>query len=171
MVRDMALPVIEYRAATISPCGRYRYDLERRWDGAGPESPYVAWCGLNPSKADGKRDDPTARRMIGFTHAWGYRRMIIVNLYAYRATKPRDLQGLTLEELQGPENEEWLSYWMVRARGFKTIVFAWGGNRFDCVPLPPVLTCVPSYCLSRTKGGEPGHPLYLPANSQLIRIN
>jgi hypothetical protein len=79
----MALPVIEYRAAAISADEKYRYDCERRWSGAGPKSDCVVWCGLNPSKADGKRDDPTIRRMIGFTDSWGFGRMIVINLYAY----------------------------------------------------------------------------------------
>ena len=57
----------------------YRWTLRRAW-GAGP---CILWCGLNPSNADGKRDDPTTLRMIGFSYRWGFGSMIVTNVYPF----------------------------------------------------------------------------------------
>jgi hypothetical protein len=53
--------------ATISPCGKYRYWLERKW---GPGTPQV-FVMLNPSTADASEDDPTIRRCMGFARREG----------------------------------------------------------------------------------------------------
>jgi hypothetical protein len=41
-------------SATISECGRYRYDLIRRWR----EGDLMLWIMLNPSTADAQRRRP-----------------------------------------------------------------------------------------------------------------
>src|SRR5207245_10014631 len=79
-----ALPRLS--GASFSRDRRYRYRLWRRWDAA---RPVVAFVMLNPSTADAARDDPTIRRWSGFARAWGYGRLEVVNLFAYRATDPR----------------------------------------------------------------------------------
>lgn len=163
------LPTVEFRDAHISPCGTWRYWLERRWNGAGVDAPMVVWCGLNPSKADAKRDDPTIRRMMGFTEGWGFSRFVVLNLYAYRATDPRELDGLTLDQLQGPAQHLQLTHWLTDANT-RIVVCCWGAGRFKCVPIPYAITATPRYALGLTASGEPKHPLYLPANSTLTRI-
>ena len=57
-------PII--RSALIE--GDYRYWLKRAW---GP-GPAIAWVGLNPSTADGTKDDPTMQAEIGFSYRLGY---------------------------------------------------------------------------------------------------
>lgn len=94
--------------------------------------------------------------------------MVVVNLYAYRATNPRDLEGLNALELQGPENHTWLRHW---TDGAAKIVCAWGGNRFACLPLPSPIAFAPRWALGFTKSGEPKHPLYLAAETQLQAIH
>jgi hypothetical protein len=56
--------------AVISECGRYRYRLYREW--AQSERMPIMWVMLNPSTADASIDDPTIRRCIAFSKAWGY---------------------------------------------------------------------------------------------------
>lgn len=74
------------RQAVFDPAGRYRYSLRRRWDAAGAR---VAFVLLNPSTADGRRDDPTIRRCIGFAREWGFGGLEVVNLFAHRSNPPR----------------------------------------------------------------------------------
>lgn len=57
----------------------YRWLLKRAW-GAGP---CILWCGVNPSTADGQRDDPTMQREIGFSYRWGFGSLIKVNIYPF----------------------------------------------------------------------------------------
>lgn len=52
------------RSATISDCGRYRYELTRCWDETKGKALFL---GLNPSDADGEKDDPTSLRCLGVT--------------------------------------------------------------------------------------------------------
>ena len=60
--------------AELSNCGTYRWRLWRDHllgDYAKHNGP-VCWIMLNPSTADAFKDDPTIRRIIGFTMRWGY---------------------------------------------------------------------------------------------------
>jgi hypothetical protein len=160
----MNLPKITYRDAMVSADGKYRYTLERRWGLGSQDSPIILWCMLNPSTADAKIDDPTIRRCIGFSDMWGFSRMTVINLYAYRATNPRELEGLTREELEGPLNR-WVTNHM--CENAHNIVCAWGAKRIRCLPVPAAITRRRYYTLGLTKSGEPRHPLYMPADTKM----
>ncbi|MES2137565.1 MAG: DUF1643 domain-containing protein [Pseudomonadota bacterium] len=54
-------------------------------------SAVVAFVMLNPSTADAVQDDPTIRRCIGFAKAWGKGGIVVINLFAFRATNPKDM--------------------------------------------------------------------------------
>lgn len=147
------------RGASFSRDRRYRYSLTRRW-AAGP---VVAWVMLNPSTADARQDDPTIRRCIAFSRAWGFDALEVVNLFGLRSPHPRDL--VTSEEPVGPGNDR-----AVRraVREAAAVVVAWGN-------LPGVLTArgdlarrwLPSeaLCLGVTQQGEPRHPLFVPGTT------
>jgi len=76
------------RSASFSRCGKYRYQLVRQWvDGQG----CCVFIGLNPSTADHRNDDPTIRRCMGFARRWGYQKMVMINLFAYRTPHPAEL--------------------------------------------------------------------------------
>jgi len=47
--------------------------------------------GLNPSRANAERPDPTLRKVIGFADRNGFDGFVMMNLYAARATFPADL--------------------------------------------------------------------------------
>lgn len=89
--------------------------------------------------------------------------LIVVNLYAYRATKPEDLR--TAGWPVGPFGDEYIRGAVNAAEG--PVVVAWGAN----APLDrarEVLDMIPDpQCLGYTKGGAPRHPLYVPASLQL----
>jgi len=143
--------------ANFSRCRSYRYTLWRRWDVDGP---LVMIIGLNPSTADARQDDPTIRRCIGFARDWGYGGLVVTNLFAFRATYPADLKAAA--DPVGPRNDVWIKRMANQA---ETIVAAWGndGTWLDRSARLRRLLAGRLRCLRINAGGEPAHPLYLPA--------
>jgi hypothetical protein len=146
-------------SAIFSPCGRYRYELTRWCKGTGASVRPVVFIMLNPSTASEELDDPTICRCWGFTTTWGYRSMVIVNLFALRATDPKELYQA--ESPVGPENDRWL---LQSTAGAAMIVAAWGkhgglGRRAEAVL--QLLAARPLTRLVLNKDGSPKHPLYL----------
>lgn len=76
-------------SAVIDRTGKYRYSLVREWN---PDLPRALFVMLNGSTADATQDDPTLRRCIGFSRAWGYGSLEVVNLFGYRTTFPQELK-------------------------------------------------------------------------------
>lgn len=124
---------------------------------------------LNPSTADDIRDDATIRRCISFARTWGYGALEVVNLFAYRATHPKELRHVA--DPVGQENDLYLL--RVQSR-VETIVVAWGNwGRFQ-QRNKTVLNLLADrsviYCLGLTRLGHPRHPLYVRADTALIRF-
>src|SRR5262245_19133112 len=92
--------LFQTKEALISPCGLYRYWLTRTWDNSLRR---VCWVMLNPSTADAEQDDPTIRRCVGFARSWGAGGIIVVNLFAFRASDPKAL--LRAADPVGPDND------------------------------------------------------------------
>jgi hypothetical protein len=156
------------RAATISQCGTYRYTLSRHFEGGEGSCVFVM---LNPSTADSAVDDPTLRRCMGFAIGWGFRRLVVVNLYAFRATKPADLWRA--EDPVGPENDNWIRHELADSQT-RRVVLAWGahgkkngrGQRVEDLIRVERRSGTYAGTLGRTKAGEPKHPLYLRADTE-----
>lgn len=146
--------------ALFSDCDTYRYRLWRLWD---TELPTMNVIGLNPSTADATNDDPTIRRCIGFARAWGYGGLVMTNLFAFRATDPREMKRAA--DPVGPDNNRHLVD-VARAAGM--VIAAWGthGTHVGRAQAVSALIDVPVYCLGRTKGAAPKHPLYLSKATQ-----
>lgn len=146
--------------AVISSDGAYRYELVRRW---GRGKSIVVFVMLNPSTADARRDDATIRRCIGFARDWGHDALVVVNLFAYRATDPADLAA-ALDPV-GPEND---GYIQRACRTASRIVCAWGAHPIVGVRQDAVLAMIPRHveCLGLTAAGRPRHPLYLASDTQ-----
>lgn len=117
-------PVAIEKAAVLSDCAKYRYTLTRRWDHSLPAAVFI---GLNPSTADADLDDPTIRRCIRFARDWGYGALVMVNLFASRATDPADLPAG--EMAIGPENDRlaWHETGHALATG-GIVIAAWGAH-------------------------------------------
>lgn len=148
-------------SAVISPCGQYRYMLGRRW-GAGPACVFVM---LNPSTADAEQDDPTIRRCIGFAKREGCGGLVVVNLYAFRATDPKGL--LTATDPVGSENDAYIAGALSMPE--RIVVAAWGaGDRMRRAKT--VLARHPGrfVCLGLSKDGHPRHPLYIKRDQPLF---
>ena len=151
-------PVIA--SAVISGCGKYRYSLTRIWDESKPKVMFIM---LNPSTADASNDDPTIRRCIGFAKSWGFGGLYVCNLFAYRATDPKEL--LKVHNPFGDQN-----IWHTRKLSDEvdTIVCAWGNKPI----LKKILKNQNPYklldfarlklhYLELSKDETPKHPLYL----------
>lgn len=147
--------------AVISDCGRYRYTLEREWmTGVGT----CLFVMLNPSTADASEDDPTIRRCIGFAQRWGYRRLTVGNLFAYRATDPRALGNVG--DPTGPDNYRWLGRLVAEA---DRVIAAWGATAGSAAKGGHVdWLLADAHCLGTTKGGHPRHPLYVPGDFEPV---
>ena len=104
-------------SAIISSCGQYRYRLER--DGPGEGSTAIIM--VNPSTADAEKDDATIRKLRGFGQRNGWGKLIVGNLFAYRATDVREL-GKCSDPI-GPDNAAHLAKIMVDC---DRIIYAWG---------------------------------------------
>jgi hypothetical protein len=146
--------------------GGYRYVLTREPGGEGRGT--VAFIGLNPSTADEHRDDPTTRRCSGFARSWGYARLVLVNLFALRATSPRDLAASSCD-IVGPGNDAAIA----DALASDLVVCAWGASipRSHATRPDEVLALVREpYCLGLTSHGRPRHPLYVPSAASPVRL-
>lgn len=145
------------KGATFDTTGQYRYMLWREWD---LQAPGIGFVMLNPNRADAVIDDPTIRRCVGFAKAWGYGRLEVMNLFAYRTAQPQELRQVS--DPIGVENDAYLISLSDRV---ERIVFAWGnwgtlGDRAKTV-LQLLAHSPHLYCFGLTKTGQPKHPLYL----------
>ncbi len=156
-------------SALVSPCGRYRYLLTRAWAPRQPARGHVLWIMLNPSIADAEIDDPTIRRCIGFSKAWGFPSLEVVNLFAWRATDPCELRD-RWRDLVGPENDDHIRSAFDRAP--RLVIAAWGNhgkirNRALAVEGLAYTAQQRLDCLGKTGSGAPRHPLYVGASNAL----
>ena len=165
--------------AVFSDCGRYRYWLERIWN---LDAPILPWVLLNGSSADSARNDPTVRRVIGFTRRWQFGGLWLVNAYAAMATNPRDL--LAMDDNAGPRNrhfvqrtirDAWRHARKLRETQELPVIVGWGNHGARGGQDRRVLdwigrTGVPVrlQCLGVTKPGCPRHPLYCAADTERV---
>lgn len=141
--------------------GPYRYRLTREFGG----TTTVVFVMLNPSVANAQQDDPTLRRCCGFARAWGFGRLEVVNLYAYRATHPGDMWAAhdAGVDIVGPSNDHQIGD---AIHGADTVVAAWGAytrpGRPEAVRAIAARMGHKLYHLGLTANGSPRHPLYAP---------
>lgn len=146
--------------AIISPCGAWRYRLERDVAEAGI---VIAMLWENPSTADADLDDPTVRKGVGFSKRLGARKMIVGNEYAFRATDVDDLRAAP--DPVGPDNDKHLEQIM---RDADLHVVGWGAraklperlrSRWkEVVRIADRVGCK-LHCIGLCSDGHPKHPL------------
>lgn len=149
-------------SAIISSCGKYRYRLEREGRGEGATAVIM----VNPSTADAETDDHTIRKLRGFGDRYGWGRIIVGNLFAYRATDVREL-GRVSDPI-GPDNDVHLRWIIGEA---KCAIVAWGPlakqpkyyrGRWRAVTNVAQPLGIPMLSLGEpAKDGHPCHPLTL----------
>jgi hypothetical protein len=147
-----------------SPDMVFRYAFGRWWGNVDLAATAI-WVLLNPATGDTeRRHRPTLERCISRSRAAGYTDLVIVNLFAFRDTDPRNLRSAP--DAVGPANDEVLR--VITKAGAQTIV-AWGAHgrlRGRSGRVEPLLDS--PMCLGITQGGEPRHPLYVPADAKLV---
>jgi hypothetical protein len=146
--------------ALFSPCQRYRYMLTRG-ESASKATGSLGVVMLNPSTADAFEDDPTITRLRGFAARWGFDRLIVANLFAFRSPNPRDLK--TAADPVGPLNDQALQ-WLLGSSVVETVLAAWGAapiaaSRAAAVCRIAAEAGVELACLRISDGGAPMHPM------------
>ena len=147
---------------------KFRYSLWRIWEKSGD---YLLFIGLNPSTANGIKDDPTIRRLINFAKSWGFGGLFCGNLFSLVSANPDRLFLDASIELPGGPNDQAIK----RMRELSTLTLVgWGEWGVNARNRPvDILSLIgePTYCLKVNKSGEPAHPLYLPASLKLMRYH
>lgn len=147
------------RDAVLSDCGKYRYLLRRSWDHKLPRALYIM---LNPSTADAEVDDATIRSCFRLAKSWGYGSFEVVNLFAWRATNPAELEKAA-DPVGNPRNANIMQMALKRC---DLTICAWGAHAMASERGPLAVSTIRglkpmAYCLGTTKSGAPKHPLYI----------
>jgi hypothetical protein len=152
--------------AIIDPTEQYRYSLWRIWDESAPR---MAFMMFNPSTADEQYDDQTIKRCIGFAKGWGFGSLEVINLFAYRATDPKELKQVN--NPVGPDND---SHILEAIERVDRVVLAWGTNGVYQKRNEKVLRLLSGYenlyALELTKASHPKHPLFVRADIAPIHL-
>lgn len=155
-------------SAEISPCGAYRYILTREIDCILRWNRPALFIMLNPSTADATKDDPTIRRCISFAERECCTSLTVVNLFALRATNPKEL--LNHKDPIGPFNDLRITEQIQRHK-MGIIVAAWGAHPFAKDRAKEVMDRFgPFMCLGTNKDGSPKHPLYVKKDTPLVEL-
>jgi len=155
--------------ARFSDCRRYRFTLTRTWDAGLKSALFVM---MNPSTADEQVNDPTVARCMSFARDWGYGRLYVGNVCAYRATDKTALLGV--DDPVGAGNIDAI---IEMARAADVTVIAHGqlpkGLQVHAEAVCAALrqAGIALHVLRLSKQGVPVHPLYLPKDLVPIRWN
>lgn len=150
--------------AIFSDDRMYRYILTRTWD---TTKPYIIFVGLNPSTADETEDDNTIKKLVRYSKRWGYGGIIMTNIFAFRATQPKDMKKA--EDPIGPDNDRYLCN-IISSGQATTVVAMWGnhgvykqrGERVkQLLNEMEFKGYINLKCFEISKQGQPKHPLFL----------
>lgn len=150
------------RITLFSDCDLYRYFLLIRW-GSGPTQAVI---GVNPSKADEFKNDPTIERTCRRVQAWGAGGLLMLNAFAWRSTDPKGM--LCAEDPYGEWRDAQTLVDAIRLHGaHERPIAAWGENgkhlgRSYEIRKAFAAAGIDLYALDFNKSGEAKHPLYCP---------
>ena len=157
-------------SALFSPCETYRYKLQRDLSEKAPmwtrTSGSMVFIMLNPSTADAFKNDPTVARCERRAIDAGKATLTILNLFAYRATNPKDMKSAA--DPVGRENNAVIENALRVGKflGDMDVICAWGthgthnGRNEEVLAILREFEIAPM-ALKVTKAGHPGHPLYI----------
>jgi hypothetical protein len=131
-------------------------------------------CGLNPSIADERQDDPTIRKEIGFAKRWNLHHYVKVNASSIVATDPKHMK---IARKTGRDNldanDDWIRAAIALAIETDGIFLAaWGQNitpeRQAQIAEMLREAGARSMCLGINQDGSAEHPLYVPYVRPLV---
>lgn len=165
---DPPLSSPQPKVAIFSADRRHRYTLMREWEGGQGTVNFVM---LNPSTADETKNDATIRRCIGYAKKWGYARLVVTNIFAFRSTDPKCLYPDPWSAI-GDQDD---AYIISEAGKAQRVVCAWGSHgslieRGKVVRLLLTGAGTPLHCLGMTANGQPKHPLRLHSNLEPVEL-
>lgn len=158
------------RAARVSSCGTYRWTLTRAWDGR----PMLLVVMFNPSTADHAIDDPTIALLCHIAAHNGFGGIVVVNGIPLRSSKPAEAIDMvnTWDKRQAWYERDALHFNLAviqkQAERAGAVLLAWGALAGHCdywfdTVLEEIQCAVPLsseiYCLGKTAGGYPIHPM------------
>ena len=149
--------------AEYSDCETYRYTLTRVWDDTGRRALFIM---LNPSTATEVQNDPTVERCERRARTLGFGAFRVLNIFAYRATDPRDMRAAA--DPVGPGNDAAI---LAGLEWADQVICAWGTHGAHRARGPAVAAMlqgadVALFHLGLSKDGHPKHPLYIGYNVQ-----
>lgn len=162
-------------SAVLSPCGRYRYRLDREINLMGLQGITIAYFGVNPSTADATVEDATTRRWMGFAAREGASRYIAGNPFAFRSKSVRALANA--QDPVGPDNDAHIAQIIADA---DLLVPCWGARakvprrlhgRLDALLNTLKASGKPVKVFGWSQTGDPLHPLFLAGSTPLVDID
>ena len=150
--------------ATFSEDNLYRYTLTRKW-GIMDKSLIITM--MNPSTASESILDPTIRKVLQWSIIWGYDKLIVLNLFAYRSTEMKQI--FQVSNPIGPDNDYHIIETLENNK-LSLHIAAWGkkGNfleRDHQIRTFYTNLGIPLHYLVLNSDGTPSHPLYLSKNT------
>jgi len=147
----------------------FRWRLDRE---VSEEGLIAALVGVNPSTAGAEKNDQTIRKDLGFARRHGWRQIIKVNKFAFRAKDVRDVASAF--DPVGPENDAHLAEAFCEA---DVIVPCWGPlaklpkrlrRRYIEVCRIAERAGKPIMCFGTVNDGQPRHTLTLAYDTPLV---
>jgi len=148
--------------AYFSADRRYRYWLLRVWD---ESLPVNCACGVNPSVANERENDPTIRKDMGFSSRQGFGGLLKVNLSAFCSTDPKGARCHSVGEENSPAH---IRHYYEQF-GAKQFIACWGrnGNSFQAQAEALLREFPEALCFGCNPDGTPRHTLMLPYSTAL----
>jgi hypothetical protein len=143
----------QHKGADFSECGNYRYRLWRIWD---EQKPKAMCIGLNPSTANGEKNDATISILIRMLDILGFGGFYMMNCFPYITSNPKLLK-------RNPASDSWNNDLLtVTAFMCSDIIFSWGGFKVikETGRDKELIEMFPNAkCFAKSKDGSPIHPL------------
>ena len=152
--------------AVFSKCFKFRYSITNKFNSGRGRLLFIL---LNPSTATEKVYDPTLLRCKKRAINSCVYQFRVCNLFAYRATKPKELQKVS--DPIGPYNNEILKN---SIKWSDKIICSWGRfgilkeRNLEVIQLIKKYK-TPSFHLGLTKNNQPKHLLYISYNKILTK--